>query len=127
MNITNEHLGANQNIHFENVVMNLGNAYNGNRGTFIAPTAGVYLFATTLCYDKRGRTWGQLVVNGGVVAKIYVHEEQGSHTIVVHLNRGDDVSVQNELSGDRYIFGDICSSFSGVLLYEYPYNPSLVG
>ena len=42
-----ESLGADQNIAFENVITNVGDAYNSQAGVFIAPVSGIYVFSTS--------------------------------------------------------------------------------
>ena len=39
------HLGNNQDIAFENALLNIGNSYNVHHGTFVAPVHGVYVFS----------------------------------------------------------------------------------
>ena len=43
-----ENLGADQNIAFENVITNVGDAYNSHAGVFIAPVSGIYVFSTSI-------------------------------------------------------------------------------
>lgn len=110
-------LGAFQNIVFDNVVTNIGNAYNWRHGIFIAPVNGTYVFSFTLM-AVGSMTWGHFVVNRQVVAKVeLVEKNASSQTIVVTLKAGDDVSVQNTYT-DRTLIGDKYSTFSGFLLYE---------
>ena len=122
-----EHLGANQDIVFDHAITNVGNAYNGHHGTFIAPSAGIYMFSTTLVHPwQHAKSWGHFMVNGNIVAKLVVSDFPSSQTIIVSLKQGDDVSVQNTAS-DRDFNGDRYSSFCGFLLYEDFPMPSVVG
>lgn len=107
------------------MVTNRGNAYNGHHGTFIAPVAGTYVFSVTL-HSSGAQTWGHFVVNGNILAKLHVHEDQSTQTVVVDLKAGDDVSVQNS-APDKSLFGDRYSSFCGFLLYEDPTSSPIVG
>ncbi|XP_045200119.2 caprin-2-like [Mercenaria mercenaria] len=123
------HLGTNQDIVFDNAITNVGNAYNANHGTFIAPTAGTYVFAVTLFHHSSMGTpgsWGSVMVSGQRVAILHVNLEQSSQTIVVRLKAGDDVSVQNTHT-DRGFFGDYYSTFSGFLLYQDFSSGAIVG
>ena len=43
-----ESLGADQIIAFENVITNVGDAYNSHAGVFIAPVSGIYVFSTSI-------------------------------------------------------------------------------
>jgi hypothetical protein len=86
-------LGAFQNIVFDNVVTNIGNAYNWNHGLFIAPVNGTYVFSFTLM-AVGSMTWGHFVVNRQVVAKAQITDKTAStQTIVVTLKAGEDVYV----------------------------------
>ena len=113
-----QHLGANQDIVFENVVTNIGNAYHPHHGIFTAPVDGVYVFFVTL---RRfgSSTWAHFMKNRQIMAKLSfnsINREMGSQTIVVALNNGDDVAVQNTYT-DRAFTGDHYSTFAGFLLY----------
>lgn len=122
-------LGRNQDIVFDNVVTNVGSGYNGNHGVFVAPVTGTYLFSVTLRGGEDGKTWIHVVVNGLVVAKIDLQNSlylQNSQTIVVNLNEGDDVSVQNTIVGGA-ITGDRCSTLSGFLIYPSADATEVVG
>ena len=61
--------------------------------------------------------------NNQILAKIQfsTDEAQSSQTIIIELNKGDDVSVRNAVI-DRSVMGDRYSSFSGFLLYSYEYT-----
>ena len=122
-------LGALQDIAFDYVVTNIGNGYNENHGVFVAPTSGTYVLTATLLSGGTLGTWGHFVVNGNVIANLYMHNavyEQATQTVIVELNTGDDVSVQSTrlgagISGDRY------SSFSGFLLYPTEDTVAIIG
>lgn len=113
------HYGADQDIIFDHAVINIGNAYNVHHGVFIAPVRGTYVFSCTLLIDGP-TSWGHFVVNGQIVAKLIANANHfpASQTIVVALNAGDDVAVQNTYP-DREFTGDRYSSFSGFLLYDH--------
>ena len=122
MTNSTEHLGQYQDIVFDNAVTNVGNAYNRHHGTFLAPTRGVYFFSVTL-YGSQ--TWGHFMVNNNVISKLKVYGYQASNFIIVELNQGDSVSVQNT-SLDKVINGDRYSTFGGFLLFETE-APALIG
>jgi len=114
MTNSTEQLGQYQDIVFDNAVTNVGNAYNRHHGTFLAPTRGVYFFSVTL-YGSQ--TWGHFMVNNNVISKLKVFCYQDSNFVIVELNQGDSVSVQNT-SLDKVINGDRYSTFGGFLLFE---------
>ncbi|KAL4230594.1 C1q domain [Mactra antiquata] len=117
-------LGVDQNIVFNLVYTNIGNGYNAHHGTFVAPVAGVYVFHVTI-FTRLGHDVScKMVVNGVGKVEVYVNAPTGqfntaSQTLIVRLNKGDDVAIQNINTRD-YIFSDsrAYDSFSGFLLQE---------
>ncbi|KAL4240090.1 hypothetical protein ACF0H5_000884 [Mactra antiquata] len=116
------HAGAHQNIIFDTVQSNIGNGYNSHHGVFTAPQEGTYVFhSSILAYNNR-EVWCRFVINGTPSTAIYARgtdnrHDQGAQMIIVSLNQGDDVSVQNTAADDA-IYGDasIYTTFSGFLL-----------
>ncbi|KAH3715283.1 cerebellin-3-like [Dreissena polymorpha] len=122
MKVANQqHIGLNQNIIFEQVLTNEGDGYHPLHGVFIAPQSGLYVLSSAVL-----TFWGQeihtaIIHNGNIIARIYGHgdngrHDQGSQTVVLKLNVGDEVAVQNIDYADTNIFGEVYSSFSGYLL-----------
>lgn len=108
-------------IVFDTAVTNLGNGYNPSNGEFTAPCSGTYLFSATILADNGGEVWSQFILNEEEVADIYARasddrHDQGSHTVILHLSKGDRVYVQNDAQTN--IYGGRYSSFSGVLLKQ---------
>ncbi|KAL4228791.1 Caprin member 2 [Mactra antiquata] len=115
-------LGLNQNVIFNEVETNIGNAYNSHHGVFLAPLAGTYVFHVTIFATSNEETWCKIVVNGNNKVDVYAysnvgHSDTGSQSLVVHLNQGDDVAIQNGRAGDN-VYGDYntWTTFSGFLL-----------
>ncbi|KAH3706452.1 hypothetical protein DPMN_065838 [Dreissena polymorpha] len=114
-------MGINQNILFGNVLTNEGGGYHPNLGVFIAPQSGVYVFSSAIMTNINKEQYSAIAVNGNLVAQIYGHadngrHDQGSQTVVLKLNAGDEVAVQNRQSnGD--VWGSQFSSFSGCLVW----------
>ena len=129
---TVQHAGPHQNIVFDHVETNVGNGYNPHHGVFTAPVSGLYLFYSSILSEHDGEVRAQIVVNGVFKASIYGSNDrfdQGSQAIVVSLQQGDDVAVQNR-DNDHAIYGDayIYSTFSGVLLQQsFSQSGSIVG
>ena len=111
---------------FDHAVTNICDGYNQNHGVFVAPVSGVYVLSATLI---AGNTWGHFVVNGVTLAKLEMHHGnkwQSTQTVIVDLNVGDDVYIQNtELGGG--IVGDRYSSVRGVLLYPADDTLDIIG
>ncbi|KAL4233272.1 hypothetical protein ACF0H5_007956 [Mactra antiquata] len=114
-------VGDKQNIIFDHVITNVGNAYNPHHGVFVAPVSGTYVFATSiLSYDARNN-WASIVVNGTIQTMLFMHDDShalSSQTVVLQLNKGDDVAIQGH-PGDAY-FGQPqpYTTFSGFLLQQ---------
>ncbi|XP_045198853.2 C1q-related factor-like [Mercenaria mercenaria] len=129
---TLDHLGAQQNIVFEDVVTNFGNAYNNHQGVFVAPVSGLYLITTSVLSRQDREVWADVVVNGTVIVRLNGRGTDGRHgsgaqTVVVTLKKGDDVSVQNEANDDAY-WGTKYTSFGGFLIQEFEMDSaSIVG
>lgn len=98
----------------------MGNGYY--QGVFTAPASGVYLFYSSVVAALNDDLWCQIVVNGSNKATIYAKGSndrfgQGSQSIIVNMNKGDTVEVQN-LVPDHTVYSDVnlYTTFSGVLL-----------
>ncbi|XP_060586208.1 heavy metal-binding protein HIP-like [Ruditapes philippinarum] len=125
------HLSANQPIAFDNVVTNIGNAYNNHFGSFIAPVPGTYVFSATLFSHYHTNYHANFVKNGQMITRMYVSGGEGgydttSQTIVLDLVKGDDVGIQN-IDADKPIYGFNYSMFSGFLLQENFQSSVVVG
>jgi len=125
MSSSSEHLGQNQEIVFDHAVTNVGNVYNRHHGTFVAPTRGVYFFSVSLWDPENTKTWGHFMVNNIIIAKLAIYGHQALQFIIVELNQGDSVSVQNTAL-DKSFRGDYYSTFGGFLLFESE-TPALIG
>ena len=117
-----EHVGVNQNIVFEQVLTNEGGGYHQNHGVFIAPQSGIYVFSSTILCFQNGEVLAEMVHNGNPVTNIYCHgdsgrHDQGSQTVVIKMNAGDEVAVRNFYHADDSIWGGQFSSFSGYLIW----------
>ncbi|KAL4237593.1 hypothetical protein ACF0H5_002307 [Mactra antiquata] len=116
-------LGADQNIIFNQVETNIGNAYNVHHGVFIAPTTGTYVFHVTTFALSTQAARCKIVVNGRARAEVYAtgnptDHNTGSQLLVVHLSQGDDVAVQGWAHDNIYGDGNLWTSFSGFLIHS---------
>ena len=87
------HLGSHQNIVFEDVVTNIGNAYNNHHGVFIAPVSGLYLITTSVRSGSNMEYWAEVVVNGTVIVRLNERgtdnrHGSGAQTIIIALKKG---------------------------------------
>ena len=127
------HASPHQNVIFDAIVTNLGNAYNNQVGVFKAPVSGTYVFSTTLVSFNFTSAHAQFAVNGNAITNMYVSggsittgDDTTSQTIVLQLQSGDDISVQNK-DPDTGFFGVSHSIFSGFLLQEDFSSSAIVG
>ena len=117
------HASAYQNIVFDHVHTNIGNGYDSLTGIFTAPFSGTYVFFTSILVYNDREIFCRIVVNGANIADTYGRGtdgrlDQGSQSVIVQLQKGHQVSVQNKVNDDA-IFGnqDLYSTFSGFLLH----------
>ena len=114
--------GQNHHIYYDNIKLNIGNAFHLAHGNFIAPVKGLYQFSVTACSNNPHFIVLELMVNAAIVGKLIAGDgdlaECTSNSFLVQLSVADDVYVQHEALGD-YLFSDPrygYPSFSGVLL-----------
>ncbi|KAH3785883.1 hypothetical protein DPMN_163978 [Dreissena polymorpha] len=101
-------IGRNQRIIFDDVQLNLRNAYFHHLGGFLAPLSGTYMFSVSIC----SHTGHYIVLNlmknnnriGGVLAGDNALDDCSSETTVTQLNAGDQVYVQHHGTDGDMIF-----------------------
>ena len=124
-------LNSSQGIIFNDVLLNVGSAYYSTNGTFIAPVSGVYLFTTSILAYGTSSHHARIVKNGQELAKIDFNDDDNydhsSQTVIVKLDRGHVVAVENVDVNGMVYFGYNYSTFSGFLLYEYEDVSPVVG
>ncbi|XP_052268906.1 heavy metal-binding protein HIP-like [Dreissena polymorpha] len=114
--------GPNQRIVYDDVQLNVGNAYHRHFGGFLAPFNGTYLFAVSACSDTGHYIVLDLMNNGSLIGKVLAgdpsYADCSSETTITELKQGDEVYVQHHSSSGDYILAhDIAlNSFTGVLL-----------
>ena len=110
---------------------NLGRGYHNAHGTFIAPVPGVYVFTTSILAFGTTSHHAKLVKNGQLLAKVDFNDadsyDHSSQTVIVELDKGDDIAVQNADYTGMVYHGYFYSTFSGFLLYEYDIISEVVG
>jgi len=121
--LTADVTGTNNHIFFDDVKLNIGNAYNPNHGVFVAPYNGTYQFTVSICSTPAHWITLDFHVNALVYDKIYTGDNAyhscGSKTIYVSLKENDDVFLKHEALGDVLRSYDIIGlpSFGGVFLF----------
>ena len=120
------HVGDFQAIVFDQVKVNLGNAYSGINGVFIAPTDAIFVFSWTATNSDTKQMQTELAVNGQSYARTW--SDSSSHndwsvasiTAVADLKIGDKVWIRSSSvhSGELSCDGNSACTFTGFLLYE---------
>ncbi|XP_052787313.1 cerebellin-3-like [Mya arenaria] len=120
---------AGQTILFDNVVTNIGSAYNGETGTFTAPIEGLYLISVKITgyysdSSSSGTTdYYRLKKNDKLYLRLFVNVNSKTHKFdsssvitVMELGKGDSVNVHCNQS-NKYVEGtDTNTFFSGFLI-----------
>jgi len=118
---TQTNIGSNQNILFEHVSLNLGNAFHPQHGVFIVKS-GIYVISTTILHDyQTGSDFhGAIVHQGTIVAKLVSPRsewDQSTKTVLIQAQAGDEIWVQS-IYADKNVVGGYYSTLSGFLLWE---------
>ena len=117
-------LHDNEMIRFDQVLTNLGSAYDGNIGMFQCPTPGYYVFFVAFLIYPQKRLEAEIVKNGNVIQRVYagtqyIGDGPGSNMVIVQLQQGDRVWVK--VHGKYHHTGDLLDgpwcTFNGFLLY----------
>ncbi|XP_060602819.1 heavy metal-binding protein HIP-like [Ruditapes philippinarum] len=61
--------GQNHHIYFDDVKLNIGNAYNPHHGTFVVPVNGTYQFSVTACSSGNHYIVLELNANNVMISK----------------------------------------------------------
>ncbi|XP_060606622.1 uncharacterized protein LOC132758931 [Ruditapes philippinarum] len=116
-------IGLHQKIVYDSVHLNLGGGYHHLSGIFIAPVSGIYLFCTSILAEHYADIDVGIVKNGIQLAGAYAVSagqssyDQGSASVAVQLNVGDEVWVGNLWPANTQIHGrGMHTSFSGALI-----------
>ncbi|KAK7094625.1 C1q-related factor-like [Littorina saxatilis] len=102
---------------FDDIVLNTGDGYDPQNGTFTAPVAGTYsFFLTQMGVNGHGGTILAIVQNGTTLDFVYCkdHEDQGSTQVTSHLVYGEQVWVRQQ--GGNAVRGSYYTVFTGYLL-----------
>ncbi|XP_031318496.1 complement C1q-like protein 4 [Camelus dromedarius] len=111
-------------LRFDDVVTNVGNAYEAASGKFTCPMSGVYFFAYHVLMRGGDGTsmWADLMKNGQVRASAIAQDadqnyDYASNSVILHLDVGDEVFIK--LDGGKVHGGNTnkYSTFSGFIIY----------
>ncbi|XP_052268963.1 cerebellin-3-like [Dreissena polymorpha] len=116
-----DNVGVNQNILFDTIVLNEGGGFHSQHGLFIAPARGIYIFTATVLHMPQASIslHAAITHNGQDVALLHSSAnvfDQGTQTVILKIEPGDEVWVRNVHYGGELITGAKFSSFSGILI-----------
>ncbi|XP_060563689.1 complement C1q-like protein 2 [Ruditapes philippinarum] len=121
-----EHLGIHQTVKFDKIITNDGNAYNAVTGIFTVPVTGTYVFIFYI-NSSNSIVEVRLIADNSIIAsgtsRPYEFNQskdvQGGGTVVLHLNQGVSVWIENARADSAIYSNDVDRwvTFSGFLLY----------
>lgn len=117
-------LGADQPLPFDNVTLNLGNAYDARHAQFRAPVDGIYEFHVTLSTNAGYTVAATVMLNARPVVNIRTGNpnqfNSATNAVVLHMTTGDDLWIQhshNISDSNRLYYGEgYLTTFSGHLV-----------
>ncbi|XP_052782556.1 heavy metal-binding protein HIP-like isoform X2 [Mya arenaria] len=121
--LTSSISGNDHHIYFDDVKLNLGNAYNPHHGMFVAPFNGTYQIQVAACSTRLHFIVLECVVNTDIVGKVLAGDGETANcnlnSFFLQLRQGDDVYVRHVSTGDYlYAYSPYENpSFSGTLLH----------
>lgn len=121
LNVIVSDISQDEIVKFNNIVTDVGHAYDSSTGLFTAPVPGLYVFATTVMVEKFLDTHLGIYVNNEMKTNIKLHGTEHeydtmSQTVLYYLHAADTVSVRH-YEGNKTIHGDY-TSLTGFLLYQ---------
>lgn len=113
-------LAKNKDIFWDEIVTNVGEAYNVKTGHFVAPHNGTYKFDIVVAAQGRQKAAVMLMKNNKMVATIWAESipywASSSSTAILNLKRNDQVWCVS-LSRAPFLHGYMYSTFSGHILF----------
>ncbi|BFZ00973.1 hypothetical protein BsWGS_04012 [Bradybaena similaris] len=114
-------VNANQVVKYNNVITNIGNAYNSYTGVFTAPVDGVYGFHMHVLTQSGAEAWLDLFHNEEYIVSTYANEPGGydaaGNSVMLTLNVGDRIQVKAHTSALLYGQADQqYATFTGFLI-----------
>ncbi|OWF45158.1 Complement C1q-like protein 4 [Mizuhopecten yessoensis] len=77
---------------YDRIYTNIGSSYHSNTGTFVCPTAGIYVFQFHSVAHQNKAAWLQLYKNFEYVASTYGHTSNDyastGNSVILHLSKG---------------------------------------
>ncbi|XP_066288195.1 complement C1q-like protein 3 [Branchiostoma lanceolatum] len=111
-------------VKYDDVLSNVGGAYNRETGKFVTAVGGVYFFTFTGKIDTSDESYFLWLVKNGQ-AMVALHEYDASetlslsssHSAILHLQPGDEVCVMLQAGRDLFSSINRYVTFSGFLIH----------
>ncbi|XP_048238284.1 complement C1q tumor necrosis factor-related protein 4-like [Haliotis rufescens] len=110
-------------VKYDHVFTNIDNAYDPTTGEFTCPQTGIYVFQYHSLSRSNETLWVSLYQDYMYVNTAYAHTTNdfaaAGNDAVLHLTRGDHVSIQSEGDDGVSLYGapdEIYCTFSGYLI-----------
>lgn len=108
-------------IKFDNVVTNIGNAYEKATGRFTAPVNGTYQFNVIVSAQGRQKAAAMILKNGGMIATVWAESipywATASNIVVLSMEKGDQLWLML-INRASYLHGYMYTTFSGFIIFE---------
>ena len=112
-------------LKYDQVVTNLGGAYQPTTGTFTAPYDGLYSISCTLMSHPSNVVPLEMVKNGQRISMLYSGAKtypQSAQTLHLILNKGNQIWMQNYYKHTVTIHDlNVYNVFSGILIKDINY------
>ncbi|XP_052073032.1 complement C1q-like protein 4 [Mytilus californianus] len=121
-------LSPHQTIKFDELVTNTSaSLYDTATGIFTAPVSGMYVISWTANVNYKQAQATELMVNDVAKASSYADTARGgdgdygsaSQTVVLQVNKGEEVLVRTGTNGNGDVHGADYSTFSAFLLFPH--------
>lgn len=116
------HLAVHQTIIFDDVRVNVHNAYSNTSGVFVCPYTGLYEFASTIVSAGEHHNLNfQMLLDQTEIAFLHAtlyEYDMGTQVVVTHCNSGQRVFVRQARASPHGIPAGF-STFSGHLIHMY--------
>ncbi|XP_060082099.1 complement C1q tumor necrosis factor-related protein 5-like, partial [Ylistrum balloti] len=115
------HLNTQQAIVFDQVLTNVGAAYEPSTGIFVCPYSGLYEFAATIVSNGDQKNLdAEIVKNGNRLARLHstiYGFDQGTQVVIVQCEEGQRVWVRHFGTADTPVLPGGYSTFAGHLIH----------
>ena len=94
----NQNLGQHGRIMFDGVISNIGNAYNLEKGQFVAPVAGIYMVIVQVCLSQMAQwIYLDIINDGAIIGRVFSANANshncGSEAVSLSMDQGSAIWV----------------------------------